>query len=486
MKFSKKLLALVLAVLCLFTCSLPVLATEEEGAAALTVTPSATTVAPGETFTVTVALVNNPGLWSLMFNMAIDATVFDVVSVDASVAPFAQIANAMFDASANTVKVNMYNNNAQTGEPQNVTIDGIVVVITLKALESAALTDYTLTAEVSAENTINAVPVKVAVADGSATITVKELASEITKADVSLGTDVTVNYYATLANGQTDAQMVFTMNEKTTTVDAVATETNGLYRFPFEKVAPQCMGDNIKAELKLGETVLDTYDGFSVRAYCDQVVAMDAATLGISEAKKAALNTLTADLLAYGAAAQTYRNYKTTTLANADFAVAASAYPGLSTDDWSIPTDGDSTEKYGFAGAGVYYNNINALYIMFTAEGYTDKNFALRVTNNDTGDVLLYKLSELQEPTDEIPYYTFLGDGISALNFDTFYIFELCTVNALGRVSTVLQTAYYSVNTYACNMQNKTGENGELTAMALLARATYNYGAAAEAYAAAV
>ena len=87
------------------------------------------------------------------------------------------------------------------------------------------------------------------------------------------------------------------------------------------------------------------------------------------------------------------------------------------------------------------------------------------------------KTYTLDEAVYENGYYVIVGEPITALNFGKTYTIELY------RGETLLQTMEYGIYSYVYSMQNKTGADGELTAMAKLARATYNYGAAARAYA---
>ena len=478
MKLCKKVLALVLALVCLCTCFVPVMAVEAD-AATLTVTPSSAAVAPGETFSLTVAIKNNPGLWAVCFELPVDTAVFEFVSCNVEGSIFSTVAFAQYHDGEKAVKINMHNNTAQ-GAPENVTADGTIVTITLKALEAAALADYPLTAAVQADNTIGVDSAKKPVADGSCTLTVRELVSEFVEADVAIGTDVTVNFYATLTKEQAAAQVVFTMNGKETTVDAVATDKKNVYCFSFKKVAPQCMGDSISAVLTLGGETLDSREGFSVRSYCDALVAKTAAALGISEAKKAALDVLAADLLAYGAAAQNYRSYKTDALANAGFDVAASEFTA---DLVGYEKDVGATDIEGMqiVGAGLYYSNTVALYLQFTLPAEVDPQIALRITNDETGDKIVYAYEDLLAMPKEGDIYTLVGDAIGALNFDDMYTIEMGLFRTTGKLNKG-QEVWYGISSYVYSMQDKTDGDG-LSAMALLARATYNYGAAAKAYA---
>lgn len=485
MKTAKKsMLSFLLALFLCLTCCLPATAATEEDGAHLKVTPSATAVRPGDTFTLTVALENNPGLWALMFTMQIDQSAFTYIgcNTEGTIFPESGAISGMVESTPGLFKCNRTNGSNTT----NMTADGTLVTITLQAKTEASLQAYTFTAAVDAANTIQATTSgskTMPVADASSTVTVRNLSSAITQAQVSLGSDITVHYYATLSTAHEGATMQFTMNGKTTNIAAVATETPGLYRFPFEKVAPQCMGDAISATLLYGTEVLDQKTGFSVRQYCDTAVASTAAALGISEAKKACLNTLSAELLAYGAQAQIYRGYKTDALANADFAVAGGSFKELSSSEWEYYLEGSATDTCAMIGAGVYYGNTNALYIRFLAKGYTEENFSIEVKKGEEGEAKVYHLSDATDLGEG--EYVLVGEPISALNFADYYTISLCTTNKFNK-KTEVQTLYYGVNYYVYSMQAETGADGTLTPMALLARATYQYGAAAKAYAAAV
>ena len=72
----------------------------------------------------------------------------------------------------------------------------------------------------------------------------------ITGANVALGADITVNYYAVVAPKDVyNSCMRFTQNGKTYIAYPEKSDYPGEYKFAYKGVAPQTVGDNIKAEL---------------------------------------------------------------------------------------------------------------------------------------------------------------------------------------------------------------------------------------------
>lgn len=153
--------------------------------------------------------------------------------------------------------------------------------------------------------------------------------AKIAAASVSLGTDLTIKYYVNIEGEELLASldrfsMRFTMNGKTVTValDETKKDSDGHYVFAFENIAPQCMGDNIKAELLLGENVIASVDEYSV--------LQNAKNLLEDHANDEKLVTLIKSMLNYGAAAQKYVNYKANALVNVGYEIEAIVPTALS------------------------------------------------------------------------------------------------------------------------------------------------------------
>jgi len=121
---------------------------------------------------------------------------------------------------------------------------------------------------------------------------------------------------------------------------------NGKYVISFKDVAPQRMGDVVKATAyeptkdtagtPLEEMSNGKYSNYSIKSYCES-------TIGTTE--NASLKTLLVDLLNYGAAAQNYKNYKTDALVNKDVnqELASGALPTLDAEYTRTTLDGATT-----------------------------------------------------------------------------------------------------------------------------------------------
>ena len=292
--------------------------------------------------------------------------------------------------------------------------------------------------------------------ENGASVELNIIPMEITDASITLGESITVNYYATLAEKYEEATMQFTMNEKVVSVEGELVEGNK-YKFAFEGVSPQCMTDVIKAELIYGEDILDTHDSFTVRNYCDSLLASDAATMGMGEEKFTAMKTLVADLLEYGAMSQTYRNYKTDSLANQGI-TGQSEFVEL-TEGWKVaPTN--SGDNIKITAGGVWFANVNKIYLKFTTTDISNTTLVL--------DGITYTSKDFELVSDNT--YIFYSDSILPSEF------------GVGKTAqfkygeTVEASITYCVNNYVYAKQSQD------TNMGKLARALYNYGVSAVEY----
>ncbi len=262
-------------------------------------------------------------------------------------------------------------------------------------------------------------------------------------ANVALGNNLTVNYYTKLPEAYKNAQMKFTMNGKETVVDSIYLKEQDQYMFVFDNIPPQCIGDNIKAELISGGEVVLTKDGYSILQNAKNLLAKyeeDAKTVALVKA-----------MLGYGAAAQKYANYKTDALVNAGYEIA----PVVPEASVSVRSVTNNTGDAVFKAAGVYFDSVNKLYVKILADEkptVTVNGAEALVEENGEGEWIVYT------------------DGIFVIDFDTVYTFVI-TSNAN------LPTFTYSVNSYTYAKQTSNNE-----AMRELATATYAYGVAAEAY----
>ena len=452
----RKIFAFVLTVCLCMGIMIPV-----QASSPMTVSGESVSAAPGEKFAIDLSVSGNSGFAYLKIRLDYDPSVFtfhaeEAVSATASLVLAAGEYLVSWDSSVN------YSENEKIG------------VLYFTASEAAAEGNYSIGISVEECYDINTDDVVTTTVNSAVEIKKAEVKSVITTANMRLGTDITVNYMAKLDASHVGAQMRFTMNGVEQIVDGTPTGNGNEYMFPFRGVSPQCMGDNIKAELILNGEVLDVQETYSVKEYCDNTLAKTASELGMSTEKHAALQTLLKDVLVYGAKAQLYRNYKTDSLV--DESVTGTAFAELtSTDKYIEETSIDGVQ---IVSVGLYFDYTNSMYIRFTAPGMAEEDFKI-VFDGDIDNA--YTLDDCTAVEGQPDTYLLVLPSISLLDYDEIYSIEIGMFRANGRMIDG-QYIEYSVASYIYTMQNKSAD-GALTPMAQLARATYNYGLAATAYA---
>lgn len=183
-------------------------------------------------------------------------------------------------------------------------------------------------------------------------------------ASVVLQDDLAVNFKVSASliadNGYTDPYVVFSFNGAESTVTNY-TVSGDKYVFSFRDIAPDKLGDTITATLYAtldGEIVASAARAYSVKMYCDNMMA--------KYSENEALCTLLADILHYGAAAQTYVGYQTDALVNSGVTGGTTATPAL-TDHRSESTDLAQPEVE-WAGGGLLLEESIAVRLKFKAE----------------------------------------------------------------------------------------------------------------------
>ncbi len=271
--------------------------------------------------------------------------------------------------------------------------------------------------------------------------------------NISLGEDITVNYFAGKSN-LVSPEMRFTLNGYTQTVAGVLVGEQ--YKFSFDGVAPHWLCDTITAELLVGGAAVDTKQ-YSVLTYLNNIKSKTASDLGYSEEKHAAMVTLVDDLLVYGGASQSYKGYKTDALVSAG--VTGTEFTTLGENDTHKAVTQGAVVT--FKSATLFFDSTNELRFRFTAADTAGLTFKLSVNGGTAQDVAYVADGE---------GYLVKTDAIYATGFDDVYTLT-AYVNDVEDA-----TLTYSVKSYVHAKQS--GEN----AMSALAKATYNYGKAAKAF----
>ncbi|MBO5898998.1 MAG: hypothetical protein J6R04_08310 [Clostridia bacterium] len=295
---------------------------------------------------------------------------------------------------------------------------------------------------------------------------------KIVSADVELGSDITVNYYAYMTEDQAaTATMTFLQAGLLTTVQGEATQTPGKYVFKLTNTTPQMMGDTIRATLAYGDEVVDVVDNYSIRQYCLNMLKYADETLAsAAPAKATALKQLVADLLEYGAKAQLYQDYKQDVLVNRDLTVKASANRELTEADQKKLT-GSISNGSAFTSATFTLGNVATEYVEFAA--LADDVAAGRVTVTVDGKPVAFTAT-----TEKPSKATQAGMTIYSIEVGAIYAcdFEKPSVIALT-VNGETQTLEYSFVNYLYSMRN--ASNTELVD---LVHSIRNYGLSAIAY----
>ena len=269
---------------------------------------------------------------------------------------------------------------------------------------------------------------------------------KFTDRQLALGSDLTMILYATYSDGGDTLTGEFGVGNIKKTV--TAPKIGGEYVFRFEGITPQRMGETITATVSVDGLPTVTYKT-SVRDYLLAVAAEN----GGNEV----LLTLIDDILEYGAAAQKYidPSLGDGELVNGGSPPDHGEFVPPASD--KAKTEVNSVTGFGFTTAGLRFENVNKLFVKFTA----GDGFRVTVNGDDiTGDV-----------TEDGGVYTVYTSGVPASRFASVYTF------ALYSGETLVQTLTYSVNSMVAA---KYASPDEVTAR--LARATYYYGVSAAAY----
>lgn len=422
----------------------------------------------GQKVSVTAEISNNPGIVSMYLALEYDTTRLKLVeAIDSGL-----LAGSTFGETVEDYPYGVTWDDSLSGK-DNLS-NGVIVTFVFEILEDAPLGEAFVSLKNNGgiiNNNLESVEFEFANTFVRVIDYVPE--SKIIRTEAKLSEAISMSYYAVVDGAHADAKMCFTMNGREYLVSGVPTEVAGEYRYDFCNIAPQCMCDNIKAELILGTEVLDSLEEYSIREYCDNLFAdIEAKKIdGYTEEKYSSLRVLLVDMLEYGAAAQIYRGYNTTNLANAGVS-GKSDYVALDGDSEKYVEESELDNAY-FVSAGIRFDSVNRMYFEFVAEDVDPEAFAIRIKNYDTEEEVMYYISDCILTSEGESKYIVYTDGILPYEYGTWFSAEICTLNSRGRwVSR--QLVEYSLESYVYSVQNDTDST-----MAALARAMHMYGLAA-------
>lgn len=299
-------------------------------------------------------------------------------------------------------------------------------------------------------------------AEDAETVTYTVEYATIQSVQATLGDDITMKFLLTKGTYSVDVYVSLTMNGKLQTIQLKKSTRKSIklnghnvyrYEYQFTGLTPQMLDREftITAYDKTG-ILRDSYT-YSMLEYCNDLLAQDSVT---SETKQ-----VVAELLNYGAAAQKYVGADSSKLQDA----IKQSNIALLTDEPQGEVSTTGTEQI-VAGATVNFSNVNKIVFAITPENYA-KLDSYTITINDIAvEKSAWVLSG--------DYYMWYSDGIKATEFG-----KPCKLVVTNGSETV-QTIEISVNAY-CSAVYKM--SGVPEALKNLVKATYNYGAAAKAYA---
>lgn len=274
---------------------------------------------------------------------------------------------------------------------------------------------------------------------------------------------------ASLAEKYTDFCVVAEMGGKAVEI-CDYTEDGEYLSFRFENIAPQKIGDSVTATLYAKENGSDVTTGpyvFGVKSYCERALELYA------DDAYASFRTLIVDLLRYGAKAQLYTGYKTSSLVDRDLTAEQLA--------WGTPGDPALTNHFVYEletvedpaatwkGAGLVLDSAVTLKLKFAAESVEGLQVRIAVENGDT--VLIDSSRFTYDATEQV--YVLYFNGLNADQMSRKL--ALTVLDADGRA--VSNTAQYSIESYAYEKQNST-----IPGLADLVKAMMHYGNAAKNY----
>ncbi|MCQ2771612.1 MAG: leucine-rich repeat domain-containing protein [Clostridia bacterium] len=274
-------------------------------------------------------------------------------------------------------------------------------------------------------------------------------AKPFSSADMSLGTNISMNYYARIPSlDPAKVSVDFVLDGYTTSdVSGVLVDAGeSKYSFTYYGISPEYMNDGITAIFKYDGIVIGGKSNYSIKDYCNRVKELS------EYESNPHMQQLIADMLAYGAAAQEYTGRNVENLVNSDWDVNATTFTNVSSTDMTNTKSTNDNVK--ITAAGVSHDFVNTLYVRFVTDDMSKT--AIKVNGNYV---------DINESA-SIAF----SNEISAFDFDRVYTFEL------EYDGDVIQTVTYSVKSYVYSKQTGDDVNAKLT------KALYNYGLSAIAF----
>ena len=269
-------------------------------------------------------------------------------------------------------------------------------------------------------------------------------------ANINVSADLAIKYHVNVPEGYNYSELTLRVTNAHGTIVELksdGTVVNGNYVFVYGGIAPQCISDNVKAELLLGDQVLSTVDNYSVMQNAKNIASNATAEL----------KQLLANLLAYGKAAQEHLGDEHTVsyVTDADISAigvsATTATPDEAVTDTDRvlkdPTDGNTAY---ISGAGVVFDNQVHIYVsVWCADGVTacvkvgDETYEI-VGNGSKQRIVLGGMN-MTEALDALEIKLYVGE--TAVHEITYgaraYVYQMNAKDDAATIA-ILATALYN------------------------------------------
>ena len=254
---------------------------------------------------------------------------------------------------------------------------------------------------------------------------------EFQGATLNIGTSLTMSYFVKNLVNVEDLSMRFTTPSGYSVISKGSLDkTTGYAKFDYTGINPQCMADEITAELLYKGRTVKTYGNYSVKQYCENMASKSKEELKLTDIQYNALKTLLADILHYGKTAQIYKDYNTDNLADASSFVEENKSTFTVPEGVKVISGNKNTQNF-VKSASLNMSNVNKIYFRMMLG---DDNVLVKLNGQDVDKTKLIKQTD--------GTYVLYTDEILATEFDKVFTLELILDDK------VITEVRYNVNAY--------------------------------------
>ena len=273
-------------------------------------------------------------------------------------------------------------------------------------------------------------------------------------AQVNIGADLAIKYHVYLPEGNVADYTLKITNAHGTVFMLEGELLDGnTYIFVYDGIAPQCMSDEIDAELiyDVDGDVAAIEEGYSI--------VKNAKNLASAKGATNELKQLLADLLAYGMAAQAYvgDDHGIESYVTADDIAAIGEDPSTAAPDESInDTDRildtpEAPEQAYISGAGVRFDNQVQIYVTVKGDNAASAKVKLGNTTYDVvnvgGKYVVYlpgmSITEISAPLYIELYIDGVDEPIHNITYGAYaYVYQMITKDPTAPIAKLAQALY--------------------------------------------